>query len=310
MAAGEWIPWTKGLTKKPEVAIIARKSGRSQRDVSALLMEFWEWADDHTTDGQLNNLRPEDLGAILPQMDSYFFELLIEVGWLARTESGLRIPKFSRWMGNSSKRRLKEAKRKRRFHASENAAQESGQNARHSTGQNRTRKASLSLEGTQGGMQGGETKSWARGEFAAAVADHLEHPDATTPMDWFPAACERIANAFGYRRLDDPRLLASWAPTFTDCSLAELEAATLQLSEDDGKHPKGRPQCRAMLKRIIVDRRRSQVKSLDAQWHSIPADRQEAIKADVARRNPGADTKTLNAECYKAMRGELCLQTP
>jgi hypothetical protein len=97
--------------------------------------------------------------------------------------------------------------------------------------------------------------------------------------------------------------LAFWAPTFVDCSLAELEAATLQLSEDASKHPKGRPECRSMLKRLIIEGRRRQGIDLDAEWRSLPTDRQQAIKAEVLRLHPGAPLSVRNAACYELMKG-------
>ena len=45
--AGDWIKWTKGLAKRPEVLQMAADLGRSRHEVAGLVMEFWEWCDDN-----------------------------------------------------------------------------------------------------------------------------------------------------------------------------------------------------------------------------------------------------------------------
>lgn len=45
--AGDWLKWTKGLARKPEVLHIAAQLGRSRHEVASVLMELWEWADDN-----------------------------------------------------------------------------------------------------------------------------------------------------------------------------------------------------------------------------------------------------------------------
>ncbi len=111
--AGDWIPWMKGLSKKREVLAIARSTGRDRRLVACLLMEFWEWADSETEDGFLRGMAVRILSAFCPDTDDAFWRAVIEVDWLRERENSLEIPNFSRWMGNSAKRRLSDAKRKR-----------------------------------------------------------------------------------------------------------------------------------------------------------------------------------------------------
>lgn len=112
--AGDWIPWVKGLTRKLEVLTIAERTNRSPREVAAILMEFWEWADTETEDGLLRGISLRSLSASHADMDGTFVRAMSEVGWLFVRESGaLEIPNFERWMGRSAKRRLKETERRR-----------------------------------------------------------------------------------------------------------------------------------------------------------------------------------------------------
>src|SRR5262245_31891071 len=116
--AGDWIVWTKGLSRKPEVLAIAARTGRHHRVVACLLMEFWEWADEHTVDGFLSGLSVRSLSASQADTDEDFWRTVISVGWLEASDDGIRIPHHEYWMGKSAKRRLQENKRKNSTRAS------------------------------------------------------------------------------------------------------------------------------------------------------------------------------------------------
>ena len=127
--AGDWIPYQKGLSRKREVGAIARQTGRSRHEVVGVLLEFWDWVDSESTDGILQATSLEDLPNLIPGSDLVFWQAVVEVGWLgvgfapgrrrkleANVTIGtprLVIPNFSRWLGNSSKRRLNDVIHKR-----------------------------------------------------------------------------------------------------------------------------------------------------------------------------------------------------
>ena len=120
--AGDWIAYTKGLSRKPEVLAIAERTGRDRRVVACLLLEFWEWADGETEDGLLPALSVRSLSAICPDTDDAFWRSVVAVGWLVVKKEALVIPNFRRWMGASAKRRLKESRRKQLNRASDVSA--------------------------------------------------------------------------------------------------------------------------------------------------------------------------------------------
>lgn len=119
--AGDWIKWTKGLAKRPEVLHMATLMGRSRHEVAGLLCEFWEWADD--------NVLPADESAICPGfvriasvseslVDTLagavgFASAMSTVGWIIIRPGSLEFPKFGRHNGKSGKRRALDAERKR-----------------------------------------------------------------------------------------------------------------------------------------------------------------------------------------------------
>jgi pyrroline-5-carboxylate reductase len=62
--AGDWIVWTKGLTRKLEVVQMARTLQLDRRIVACLCMEVWEWADAETTDGEARGAALDTLDAV------------------------------------------------------------------------------------------------------------------------------------------------------------------------------------------------------------------------------------------------------
>lgn len=103
--AGDWIPRQKGLSRKEEVATIARVTGKHRRWVAEALCEFWDWCDEVSADGCLGVLL-EDLPGLIPETDMVFWQAVVSVGWLRVAATGLTVPHFERWLGNSAKKRL------------------------------------------------------------------------------------------------------------------------------------------------------------------------------------------------------------
>ena len=96
--AGDWIKWTKGLTRKPEVISIAARLGRSRQETAAILMEIWEWADEISSDGNVPSVTCVTLDALTntPGISN----AMIEVKWLEDLGNGMIFPNFSRHNGN------------------------------------------------------------------------------------------------------------------------------------------------------------------------------------------------------------------
>ncbi len=113
--AGDWIPRTKGFSRKAEVLAIAAATNLHRRFVADLLMDFWDWADAETADGTLPGLTLAQLPGIVPDTDPAFWSAVASSGWLVATPTGLTIPNFERWMGKSAKRRLSKNARQARW---------------------------------------------------------------------------------------------------------------------------------------------------------------------------------------------------
>ena len=101
--AGDWIKWDKGLTRKPKILALARVLQCSRWKTAALCMEFWEWADDVTRDGEVRGVTLEDIDAMIGVEG--FANALTELDWITMTEQGIQIPKFSRHNGQPAKAR-------------------------------------------------------------------------------------------------------------------------------------------------------------------------------------------------------------
>lgn len=124
--AGDWIKWQKGLTRKPEVIQIAARLGLSRHAAAGLLMEVWEWTDDHVeidetlsgsdTDTRPGSVRLGDSPTLL--FDATFgvsglADAMTAVGWMIVRSGSLVFPNFARHNGKSAKTRALDASRKR-----------------------------------------------------------------------------------------------------------------------------------------------------------------------------------------------------
>lgn len=102
--AREWIAWSKGFAKKPEVLQLAADFGVSRQHAAACCMEVWEWFDENTTDGHAPSVTRFLLDDIAGRPG--FTDAMIRVGWLTLDGEKLSIPKFDRWNSQTSKARL------------------------------------------------------------------------------------------------------------------------------------------------------------------------------------------------------------
>jgi hypothetical protein len=119
--AGDWIKWTKGLTKKREVGVLASKLGRDRHEVAGRLMTLWEWCDDNLYDSDYDQSGNASVvigdKAFVDEMVglSGFADALAspEVAWLVLGDGGrITFPKFDNHNGNTAKNRLYEQKKK------------------------------------------------------------------------------------------------------------------------------------------------------------------------------------------------------
>jgi hypothetical protein len=111
--AGLWIPWEIGLERKREVLRIAHKLGITPTDVAGRCMVVWVWAQDQTDDGLIEGISPAMVSQAvgLPGIA----EAMLDEGWLGWDGRFLQFASWERWNSQSSKKRAKDAERKRKF---------------------------------------------------------------------------------------------------------------------------------------------------------------------------------------------------
>lgn len=110
--AGDWIAWTKGLTRKREVLLIARELKIDRLKAAALCMEAWEWADAETVDGHLPGSVPNDLDIAIGVEG--MAAAMHNVGWLIFDSDGLRFPNWDYWNSESAKQRILATRRQQK----------------------------------------------------------------------------------------------------------------------------------------------------------------------------------------------------
>ena len=110
--ATPWIKVRTNVRDQREVFVTARRLGLARDHVVGLCVRFWAWADGQTTDGTIDGIRLEDIDAIVEHEG--FAAALAEAGWLLVDERGVIIPNFDRHNGESAKKRVLAAERKRR----------------------------------------------------------------------------------------------------------------------------------------------------------------------------------------------------
>lgn len=137
--AGDWLKWTKGLAKKPEVLQIASRLKLGRHAVAGMLMEVWEWADDNVvlemSGSEPDTVRtvvrfgagrsPDSTGTAVRYAGSTdellaaltgavgLAEAMREVGWLVDADGLLEFPNFDRHNGKPAKSRALDAVRKK-----------------------------------------------------------------------------------------------------------------------------------------------------------------------------------------------------
>lgn len=114
--AGDWLPIRFDLHEDPGTIGIARSVRLDEFSVVGRLIRLWSWASSHTQDGLIPFVTPEDIDKVAQRAG--FAKAMSDVSWLEILPGGgIKIPNFDRWMGNSAKRRLQDAKRKKSEYA-------------------------------------------------------------------------------------------------------------------------------------------------------------------------------------------------
>ena len=102
-----WIKVEKSTPDKSEIFEIAEILGIDPDAVLGKLIRVWCWADSNSENGHIKSVTPVLIDRLT--MSQGFADAMKTVGWLADGE----IPNFSRHLGESAKKRAKDAERKR-----------------------------------------------------------------------------------------------------------------------------------------------------------------------------------------------------
>lgn len=112
MAYVDWIKIEHTTPDKQEICRIAEILNIDHDAVFGKVMRFWIWADQNTEDGNLNVTTSGYIDRITSCTG--FADALINVGWLARSDTGLVIPNFDYHMSESAKKRANNVKKVRK----------------------------------------------------------------------------------------------------------------------------------------------------------------------------------------------------
>lgn len=114
IVAEDWIKWVKGLPRRREVIVLARKLNMSAREAACCCMEVWEWADDNTTNGHIAGVSSADIDNAIGVPGFGVAMSDPEVDWLRENSRGISFPRWDRNNGETAKKRALEARKKRR----------------------------------------------------------------------------------------------------------------------------------------------------------------------------------------------------
>lgn len=110
-----FIKWTIGLTRKPEVIQIANALSISPAEAAGRLMMVWEWADESTTDGVVYGVKVDTINRCAEMAG--FGEAMMNVKphpWLLCADGNLAFPNWDHHNGKNAKRRANDCIRQRR----------------------------------------------------------------------------------------------------------------------------------------------------------------------------------------------------
>lgn len=226
-----WIKVQHSLPDKPEVFAIARIVGQNRNAIVGLLLRFWIWCDQNSTDGRDMAITSQDVDEIVGVPG--FASAMRQNGWLEGDDGSLQVPNFERHNGNSAKARAleTEAKRLRRLsdtvsdNCPTNCAQIVGPDERRARGDER-RVPSLSK---------GDRKAIGSTDRRRSSRSPVDAFDSGA-VDWelVSAWAERLGRKVKPRSVDDRRMwlrFAVLAQSFGEAWLVDGTEAVLQAKE-------------------------------------------------------------------------------
>lgn len=107
-----WIPWTKGLETRHEVAVIADLTGLSNWEVAARLMAVWSWVDSESQTGRMARYARATIDMVAQHNN--FASAMEKAGWLSVTDNAIIFPHWDRLHTETQKARLLAAERQRK----------------------------------------------------------------------------------------------------------------------------------------------------------------------------------------------------
>jgi hypothetical protein len=174
--AGDWIKVEHATPQKPEVAAMAEMLGVSQREMVGILMDYMIWLDVNARHANVTLMSRKRLDSVL-RCDG-LASCLEAVGWVEWDDGAslMRVTKYDRHNGESSKNRALAAERKRKQRAGEQGkcvtqmSQKIVTREEESREEKKTPSAALTLtaEGIEG-FTSADLKAWAAAFPAISV---------------------------------------------------------------------------------------------------------------------------------------------
>jgi hypothetical protein len=114
--AGDWMKFEANTPEKPEVLAITIELGYEDPDLTVgKLLKVWRWFDQHTVDGNAENVTPALLDRLIGVTG--IAKAMEKVGWLKINDDSLTLPNFDYHNGQTAKNRSETAKRVASFRA-------------------------------------------------------------------------------------------------------------------------------------------------------------------------------------------------
>lgn len=232
--AGDWLKFEVNTPEKPEVLAITIELGWDDPDLTVgKLLRVWRWFDQHTEEGNAENVTPALLDRIVGVTG--FCQAMANVGWLVIDGGGISLPNFDRHNGKTAKNRALTAKRVAN-HKSNAKANAQGNGASVTRALPREEKNREDIDkNPPNPPAGGESPAKpkrerkpriqlktfiencrAAGENAiSGYRPLLEYVEATgLPMEFVQLAWDEFKRQFGTGGKDEARLQADWRRHF------------------------------------------------------------------------------------------------
>jgi hypothetical protein len=105
-----WIPIRNNLHESPRTVQVARILEVDKFTVVGMMVRVWSWVGDHTPDGVISDITPEEFDEVVGVAG--LGQAMLRSGWMKRSGGDLLFPEWEQWNGQCSKRRLSDARRK------------------------------------------------------------------------------------------------------------------------------------------------------------------------------------------------------